>query len=290
MNIRKILVPTDFSPNSYMAVEVANELACRYRADVTLLYVDATHEYLVLDLASSGEAEEREFEMHHFEEAKGLMDAAIDVELAVERGTAHTKIVEFARDHEFDVIAMATHGRSGIPRMLLGSTTEKVVRSSECPVLLIHPEDERKTSHVLEDLDRVILPTDLSEVSNRALDSAVALARKFEAKLVLTHVVEPLAHLAFAAADPTANPYPQGIEEATEQAIKKLHASVPDDVDVEVVKREGLVHGEICALGREPGSLIVMASHGHTGVQRWLLGSVTDRVVRTAECPVWVVK
>lgn len=291
MKIRKILVPTDFSPNSYLAAEAANELACRYKADVTLFYVESTHEYLVLDLGTPAASEEREFEMRHFDEAKALMDSSIDVSIAIDRGPAHESIVEYARNHSFDLIVIATHGRSGIQRFLLGSTTEKVVRSAECAVLLIHPDDDTNAAQALANLECVVMPTDLSDVSNQALDTAVALAERYGAKLVLTHVVEPLAHIGFGTPTDQVYALQRGLQQATENGLEKLRGLVPANVEVECVALEGLAHTEICQLAaRSPNSLVVMATHGHSGVKRWLLGSVTDRVARVAERPVWIVK
>ncbi|MCA8944324.1 MAG: universal stress protein [Planctomycetes bacterium] len=290
MSIRKILVPTDFSPNSYLAVEAANALATRFGAEITLFYVEATHDYLVLDIGSTGAREEREFEMHHFDEAKELVSSDVECHTMVDKGTPYEAILAAAESRHADLIVIATHAHSGIQRFLLGSTTEKVVRGAKCPVLLVHPDPDRSPARMLVDLEKIVVPTDLSDTAKAALPVAAEIAKSCDAELLLTHVIEPLTGLGFGTGAEQVYALQRGLQEATSEGLTKFRSEVPDGVKSEVVVLEGTAHDELAGLvDREKAGLIVMATHGHTGVTRWLLGSVTDRVSRTATCPLLIV-
>jgi nucleotide-binding universal stress UspA family protein len=137
----------------------------------------------------------------------------------------------------------------------------------------------------------ILVPTDFSEGSKRALKFAARLAAQFEAKLILLHVVEPVATPDFAY-------YPLMMENANvAMAAKKglgefAHkAGVPNSVAQKTVVRNGVAYNEITkAAASLKTDLIVIATHGYTGLKHALLGSTTERVVRHAKCPVLVVR
>jgi nucleotide-binding universal stress UspA family protein len=154
--IKKILTPTDLSSFSVSGVRYACDLAKALGAEVIVAHAVSTSEFTShatsLKITSSGaEANDllgkllehqknmlRQFCEHHL----ASVSAGLNVQQIVEIGDAHTLIVSWARDKAADLIVMSTHGRSGLPRMILGSVTEKVLRSASCPVLAI-PSHER---------------------------------------------------------------------------------------------------------------------------------------------------
>ena len=154
--IKKILAPTDLSSFSASGVRYAFNLAKALGAEVILAHAVSTREFMShatsLRMTSSGaEADDLlgKLEEHHkqllrqfAEQELSSIGANVNVQPIVEMGDAHTLIVNWARDKAVDLIVMSTHGRSGLPRMLLGSVTEKVLRSASCPVLAI-PSHER---------------------------------------------------------------------------------------------------------------------------------------------------
>ena len=154
--IKKILAPTDLSSFSANGVHYAFNLAKSLGAEVILAHAVSTREFMShatsLRMTSSGaEADDLLGKLveHHkqllrqfAEQELSSIGANVNVQPIVEMGDAHTLIVNWARDKAVDLIVMSTHGRSGLPRMLLGSVTEKVLRSSSCPVLAI-PSHER---------------------------------------------------------------------------------------------------------------------------------------------------
>ena len=154
--IKKILTPTDLSSFSASGVRYACNLAKALGAEVIVAHAVSTSEFTShatsLRITTSGaEADDligkllehqkqqlRQFCEHHL----ASVSADLNVQQIVEMGDAHTLIVNWARDKAADLIVMSTHGRSGLPRMILGSVTEKVLRSAACPVLAI-PSHER---------------------------------------------------------------------------------------------------------------------------------------------------
>ena len=141
----EILVPTDGSPASDAAIDHAIELADRYGARLHALYVvdgaaysslEAGAEVVVEALESEGEEATRRV-------ADAAADAGVECVSSVTSGTAYRSIHDYVDEHGIDVVVMGTHGRKGIDRYLLGSVTERVVRTSDVPVLTVRqPTDE----------------------------------------------------------------------------------------------------------------------------------------------------
>jgi len=139
----EILLPTDGEPASEVALEHAVELADRYDARLHVLYVvdtaayasfDAGAETIVSALKEQGEAA--------VESAVETAEAAgVPTVSAVVSGSPHAEIVEYAGTEGVDLVVMGTHGRTGLDRYLLGSVTERVVRTTETPVLTVHPPE-----------------------------------------------------------------------------------------------------------------------------------------------------
>jgi universal stress protein A len=149
--IKKILAPTDLSSFSASGVRYACNLARAVGAEVIVAHAVSTSEFMShatsLNITSSGTetqdllgklAEHHKVLLQKFtEQALPSAEANVNVQPIVEMGDPHTLIVNWAKDKAVDLIVMSTHGRSGLSRMLLGSVTEKVLRSASCPVLAI---------------------------------------------------------------------------------------------------------------------------------------------------------
>ncbi|GAB7091273.1 universal stress protein [Halorubrum luteum] len=141
----EILVPTDGSPASDAAIDHAIDLAERYDARLHALYVVDGAAYSTLEAGSEIVLEALESEGKDATErvARAAGDAGIDAVTTVSSGTAYRSIIDYADENDVDMIVMGTHGRKGIDRYLLGSVTERVVRTSDVPVLTVRqPTDE----------------------------------------------------------------------------------------------------------------------------------------------------
>ena len=135
----EILVPTDGSEASRRATEHAVDLASNYDARVHALYVVDTSVYLTLETGAEMvlEALEKEGESAVQAVEDAATAAGVAVVTAVTDGNAYDVIAEYVADNDVDLIVMGTHGRTGLDRYLLGSVTERVVRTSDVPVLTV---------------------------------------------------------------------------------------------------------------------------------------------------------
>ncbi|HXG61850.1 MAG TPA: universal stress protein [Planctomycetota bacterium] len=209
-----------------------------------------------------------------------LADQGARARAVVRQGAAADVILETAEREGASLIAMSTHGRTGLARWIFGSVAEKVLRASPVPVLLVRSFERgaggRPRPRAAEEIfiGRVLVPLDGSEFSLRALPHAASLAELFEADVLLLHVTGP-----------EETPRPRA-ESVLERAAAQL-ATRGLGVDIRV--RRGDPASEILEACRaERADAVAMATHGRSGLSRWTLGSVTEKVLRGAEVPLLV--
>ena len=209
-------------------------------------------------------------------------------------GTAYEEIITIARELKADLILIATHGYTGYKRMFLGSTAERVVQHSTCPVLVVRPHtrhwngstDPRTRTGFR--LAKILAPTDFSECSRAGFDYSVQLARDFKAELRLVHVINPHAYPfgdQYLALD--ANRLMDDAAHAAENQMRSMAARANVRYSIRMI--HGSPAAEICNAANEDVDLIVICTHGRTGLGHVLIGSVAERVVRYARCPVLVI-
>lgn len=143
----EILVPTDGSPAADAAIEHAVDLADKYDARVHALYVVDGAAYSTLEAGSEIVIEALEAEGEEATErvAEAADDAGVEATTTVTTGTAYRTIRDYVDDNDVDLIVMGTHGRQGLDRYLLGSVTERVVRTSDVPVMTVRQESEEES-------------------------------------------------------------------------------------------------------------------------------------------------
>lgn len=289
-----ILVPTDLTENAAGALRHALALARHTGAELHLLYVmeeggggkrpglpqlnsvyDRLKEAVSVELRLSAGAGSQ---------------SGLQIEQHVERGvSAAPAILDYAEQHDVDLIVMGTRGRQGGERFLIGSTAERVVRFARCPVLTVGPGD----GHVPGLIKRILVPVDFSEHAAAALKQAKILANHFEAHLDLLHVVEPIVQPVFYGDDVAGFELSAPrLEEKGRAELKRLYEKTKGPSGP---WRAHVVRGQparaIAAFARDYGThLIVQSSHGLTGLGYALLGSVAEKVVRLAPCPVLTFK
>lgn len=222
-----------------------------------------------------------------------LVTAGITVQSRVVVGEAATEIIKTGEQESVDLIALATHGRSGLRRWVYGSVAEKVLHTTHTPLLLIRPTEEQTVAS--SRLTHVVLPLDGSPIAETALPMAVELAQQCRVPLVLFRVVEVLP-LTFVDPMSMSGSHYQAILDGLEQAARDyLHQVATtlrrDDFPVEVVTPMGGPAGKIVSYAHNhPGSLVVMATHGRTGVSEVVLGSVAREVALEGNTPTLVVR
>jgi nucleotide-binding universal stress UspA family protein len=213
----------------------------------------------------------------------------------VEKGKAEQIIIETAAADKGRLITMATHGRSGINRWLLGSIAEKVLRGATNPLLLVRATDEAKADRVAT-LKSIVVPLDGSELAESVFPTVVELAKTLKLEVVLFRAYS-IPYSAYSSAEGYyAVDYEELLKAMREEAVdyleKKTEAVKKLGIDkVSCVAKEGFAADEIISLSRKSAdNLIAMCTHGRSGVKRWVLGSVTETVVRHSADPVLVIR
>lgn len=293
--IKRILFPTDYSRCSDDALLRALWLAELYHAELHIVHAllpldydpwntthhlpdlaHIQHQIDTLLLGAESPGQPRRFE-------------SVPITMATVRGIAPAPaILDYTREHDIDFIVMGTHGRRGINHLMMGSVAEEVVRMSFCPVLTV-----RSTAAPLAPIRQILVPLDFSDFSGKALTAARHIALDFGATVRALHVIEEVLHPSFYVTGQTSLTtwYPE-IEASSVKEMQKLadKAGGPD-VPLEFHVKEGRSAVDIVSFAkRNDIQLIVMASHGLTGIEHFLLGSVTEKVVRLAPCPVLIIK
>lgn len=288
---RKILCPIDFSPGSQRALRAAVKLAGD--GETELVIAHAWHQPA---LAYTGELPFPATMVDELVagEEGALRTAVADAkDLGARRvtsrfltGTPWQRICdEVEEDPAFDLIVMGTEGRTGMRRILIGSVAEKVVRHAACSVLAVRGKNgTSKFQHVL-------CPIDFSAASHVTIDQAVQLAERGGLGVTLMHVLDVPPR--FASAPAFAEPLETADRAAAqhlEQWATELRARV--SIPVTTRTRTGSPAAQILSLlEAEPTfDLVVVGSHGRTGIARAILGSVAERIVRHAACPVLVAR
>jgi nucleotide-binding universal stress UspA family protein len=294
VDIKRILCPVDLSEVSRHALDHALALAKWYEARVTVLHVFNTPQLLAPAPGMGAEiaylppvqpADVTEEVRRFCGPAVTAMGSPVDIEVL--EGNAANEIVSLAERLPADLVVTGTHGRGGFERFVLGSVTEKVLRTTTVPVLTVPPPVTQTGSVVYK---TILCSIEFSDASTRALEYALSLAEETDAHLILLHVVEgvlekphvgELAHFSV----------PEYFRHLEEDAMARLKAAVPAAARVWCKPDERLASGkayrEILRVAEEASAeLIVMGVHGRGALNRRLLGSTTHHVIHGAACPV----
>ena len=297
----KIVVPLDGSPAAECALPLVRTLARRLTLPVTLFGVidlreisrDVTAADGLLFLDGMVDQESRRMADYVNKMAESL--GAVALTAPSDKGAAET-IVETAAADKNSFIVMATHGRSGLNRFLLGSTAEKVLRASDNPVLLVKATETAVGAGEAA-LTSIVVPLDGSELAERVLPAVTELAQKLDLEVILMRAYA-IPYGAYSAGEGFYDPVHLETlltmvkQEAFEYLETKVAALQRQGLSkVSFVAKEGLSADEIIKLAREtPANLVAMSSHGRSGVKRLVLGSVTETVVRHSGDPVLVLR
>lgn len=278
--LRRILVPLDGSALADRILVPLQPILASQDARVTLLRVvprDGPPEAL-----PPGE----EAPDAHLDRVREDLSAeGVDARCAIRRGDAAAEILRFADHHEPSLVAMSTHGRTGVSRFLRGSVAERILRGSRHPILLANPiclyrRHDSKTAP----FPRILLPLDASEASAKILPLAEAFARAYRSEVVLVHAL-PI--------HPVPSEFPHVATEAEGEAILDpfreyfARRGIPARVRIEFDDAASAV---LDAASAEKADLVAMTTHGRSGVSRWVFGSVAEKVVRDAPCPILVLR
>lgn len=280
---QRILSLYDFSWTGRQALQWALRTGETFHAEVNVLHVvsgkkdDATPPALATAIR---EEIDRDLRLREAAAAKPVPKLG-SLEVTAVTGHVVSTILDWIVSQKPDLVVMGTHGQTGLLHVLLGSVAEKVVRHSTAPTLVVRGAFQWPPRCIL-------LPLAFDESAEEALLAASELRQRFHARLEIIHVVTPPPPQAYPPEVIIAMPHFDAVA-ARKQALERLNQFAAKHPSLSLVHHIeiGQPAAKICEKAREIGAdLILIPTHDRTALNRWLLGSAAEQVVRYAPCPV----
>lgn len=292
--IEVVLVATDLSDSADDAIRTGHELA---GPDKKLVVCHVVHEILrTSPLFPQAVQADMEAVIHAESRAAAAVEdrvkaitgrAANDFDIRIESGAADAAILRIAEEVQATLVVTASRGLSGIARLLLGSVAERIVRYAHCSVFIARPHEKTQ---------KILVATDLSELSRSAVMQAAGLAQKNAAELHILYCLDVMPSPAMGLTVPFGGvpiiPPPELVEQmrtGAKAGLDELVGQLGIKAQTRVV--EGEAASTIVRTAESINAdLLVVGTHGRTGLARIALGSVTEKVVRAAKSSVLVVR
>lgn len=287
---KKIIAAIDFSTFTDTLLSYSAALCEKYGATLLLVHVTMDvnalleHNETALDIESLQRSNTRYAENY----LKGLtekLNAKNDV--FIREGNPADEISRLALEQEADMVITNTHGRSGFKRLLIGSVTEKLMKTIHCPLLALHSPDHEPQSRTASELklEKILVGCDFSADSKLAIDYGLNLAQAFQGDLHLAHVIKPS----------FSKTTLQKSKELRDRLEGKLNGMVPESSRegwaVQAVVLDGEPYIALMEYAQEQDiDIVVLGIRGHTLWEKLLVGSTTDRLIRQASFPVLAVR
>jgi nucleotide-binding universal stress UspA family protein len=292
--MHRILYATDLSPTSEPAWNEARRLGRLFDAEIVLLHVVAppfvppAEGYFPAGLYGELVESLRRDAQRGLDRLLGsVIGSGLKVRIRLENGPPAQQILEVEAEEGADLLIVGTHSRTGLQRTILGSVADRLVRQATCPVLTVRPTPE---SGPRGEIRRIVYATDFSPTARAAWPWVVAIAGATGAEVDLVHVTfEPVADTHMSAE--TIGRMARALDEqARVEAERFLEQSTLPRERVQIRLTQGVPGEQIVRRAQDQAAdLIVMGTHGWSGVVRWMLGSVAHHVIHTAPCPVLTV-
>lgn len=286
---KKILVPLDGSDLAELALPYAQELADAFNSELILLYV-------------SEPTDEEHLHMHqlYLKELADQMEKQIKrISPVVKEGKTVEEIVKYTEKNDIRLIIMASHGRSGIIPWAREGIADKVIDATGVPLLLIkETKRRRRTKEKKYLISRILLPLDGSEAGEAAITQVKGLRSRLEAEVTLLEVVSTGRHLRTVGGldyilypESEIESFKTEAKEYLDKVYKRLQRGKKTKGELTIAIRTGEVTKEILNYAKKKRvSLIAIASHGHSGMTKWVFGSTAQKVIEDSPIPVLVVK
>jgi len=297
---RSILVPVDGSRLSEQALPLAIAIAERARAGLRLIMVSTPaippspeEKRLYAALARSARKFEKTY-LKAFTDQIRKQSTGLAVSSTLLTGPVSRTLRDYVNDSKADLVVMTSRGQGGLRRLWLGSVADAMIRGSAVPVLLVRPEENPPPRPLLENLSHILVPLDGSAFSEAILDPARRLASLAGAELMLVQVIEPFASPLETQRSAPANFDVELTNLRRERATGYLKHLADRCLDAGVKASYatpvgGNVADTILGLAESPAvGLLAIATHGRGGIKRLALGSVADKLARTAPRPILV--
>jgi len=309
---KKILVPLDGSIEAEAVIPYVRDLASRFNSEVDILGVGMDNKkrrvnQLLDDYVHHAveHLQKHDITCRAVVLYSNLIEEVIDytevtapkrdltAKAYVFYGGPADNILKYTKQHHPGLVVMATHGRGGLTRWWLGSVSEKVVSESTVPVLLIHSkhskeiDKDRKTT-----FKRILAPLDGSEIGEAALHNAEAVALKTGASMILLHVIPEPHDIEAKILGQEFNKFVKAMRDAGQEYLEKKSNRLKDKgIDVKAIIVAGDPAERIVDLAKdEKVDMIAMSTHGRSGMARWVLGSVADKILHESKLPMWLVR
>jgi nucleotide-binding universal stress UspA family protein len=294
--LTRILCSVDFSDTSRRAVQYAVSLARWHDARLSILHVFAAVPAAGAMSGAGATGLPPALTLQHVDrdallaQLRAFVGAAVpecSPELLLQEAPdVRAEILAEAGAFHVDLIVMGSHGRSGLPRLLLGSVADAVLRQAPCPVLVVSPHASEPTDVPFK---RIICPVDFSPASRCAVNYALTLAQEGDAEITLAHSIDLAPELREYAMWARID-----VDAIRAVALQRLRDLVPESArdccTVRTELAEGRPHRDVLRLASERhADVIVMGAHGRGAVDRLVFGSNTYAVIRDAVCPVLTV-
>ncbi len=284
---KKILVPLDGSDLAELALPYAEELANAFKSEVILLHVSEPSESHYQHM----------HELYVKEVADRIKERFKKVSPVVVSGKSAEEIIGYAEKNDVGLLIMTSHGRSGILSWATGSIASKLLQAATMPVLLVRAAKPKRKAQRKVLLGRILLPLDGSEAGEAAVAYVGELMSRLESEVTLFGVISSGQHIRSVGGLDYISYPPEQMEifkkEAREyldgvyRRLKRRKGTVKVTINVGA----GDVGQEIIKFAEEKGvNLIAISSHGHSGIEKWVFGSIANKVVQGSKAPVLVAK
>lgn len=299
MKLQHLLVTTDFSTHSRTAYPAATHLARRYGAAVHLAHVaDALPPFFFMnfegidtDVPQDDYFDELDRQLQQEVEDPGF-DGETVIPHLLHDGQPHEVLRRLTEEEEIDLLVISTHGHTGFGHALLGSFAQKIVRYSTVPVLVYR---RREGAPEVDAPKEVLVPFDFSGNSRAVLPAVRTIAAEYQSHFTFLYVLESIpAVVNMTPGGVFYDSFWQAARDAAEQArgeFERLRETELPGVSASLETSDGIPYLKIIDRARElPCDLILMATHGWTGLKHFFLGSVAEKAVRKAPCSVLTIR
>lgn len=282
---KKILVTVDGSNLAEQAFPYAEEIAVAFNSEVILLYVNEPDEEKYLNM----------HQLYINEVAERMRERVKKVSPVLLSGKPDEEIISYAEKNDIELMIMASHGHSGVKSWAVGDTACKVINDTAVPLLLVKATKSSRKVPEKGLLSRILLPLDGSKAGEAAVDYVKELKTRLEAEVILFGVV-PAEQRVRTVGGLDYIRYPErqmdAVRVEAKEYLDKIYQRLKKGKgEVKIDIKAGDVAREITrAAGRKRAKLLAIASHGHTGMTKWVFGSIAQKVVQASKVPVLLVK
>lgn len=319
---KKIMCAVDFSDFSHLILSYGRALAAEFHAKLYVCHV--LHDMVMLSSHGQAYIVSEKIAQERLDDTKVLLENLVkeqrmEAQIIVSQGHAADELTQIVQEKDIDLVIAATHGGSGIKRFLIGSVTDRLVKTLTCPLLVLYAkEDHPAFPNVFRvPLERILVGCDFSPESDLAFEYGLSLAQEFQAELHLVHVIKPEKHIELATTDYmkiqegdylgwTQSEFLTLQQKATDdewerrsrllsRIERQLAHMVPEesrDWCTPIINLlEGKAYSELIHYAKiKEVDMIVLGIHGHGLLEQFLVGSTTDRVIGRSGCPVLAVR